>query len=426
MRNRALCKNSRPVQIEIRLLGIDAAYQAPRRASAILWAKRMVHRFDVSKLGVIEVSLRADGSMWVIDGMARLLLLREMGGTHLWATIHRGLTYEQEADMFVAFNRDKRKSTPYQEFVGDYEAKKSSIVIAVTLARKYGFDLLRDAPGENVIRAYNQIRKIVTAPNGPTTLENVFQIICTCWTGLPGATQGDLIRALAHFLELHGNADVIAQLTQRLKRVAPDQLHAMSYAHRNGNAGGGGFKAYYRALGEIYNKGRRTGKVQIESTASKKEEEASQPVSLPPPPPLPLPPPVTAPVPPPLLTNPPTCHNVSVIPIEDLVKVFRRGEKGACFLFREDGAELFAKRLRDRMGDKSALQFARDGRIGRNSVGKYLNGQYVGLSPEMVQACDRWGVLYQDLLIRQNGHSQVSEGDVVFDATSSRTALDSI
>ncbi len=389
-----------PAQLEIKHLKFDQ-YQDARKKSAVAWVRQNLRKFDAAKLGVIDVSYRA-GEYWVVDGMARVLLLKEVGGTHVWAVVNRGLTYEEEADRFVILNKERRKTTAFQEFYGEHEARKPHIVAIVKLCKEYGYDILSEAPGNNVIRCYRQIRQIVALPNGFDVLEQVFRVTRTCW-GDWNATHGDLLRGLAHFVQQHGDVPgVMDRMTEKLFGVHPKKIQAEAYLKRGGNSGGGGYKMIYAILLDRYNKG----------SASKL----------------------------PLRLRTPLVRRIikqaagSSVPLESLADVFKRDVRGPAFLFRKGGAKALAKRLDRALGEQNSEQFA--GAKFASTLRAYLREQRKTFSPQMAEACERWGVKYQDLLLRKrktskthkkgsNGHTEKKvEGEVIFDATSSLSVLE--
>lgn len=401
-----------------------APYQESRMKSAVAWVRRQRKQFDAEKLGVIDVSYR-DGTYWVVDGMARVLLLKEVGGTHIWAVVNRGLTYAEEAIRFVVLNKERRKTTPFQEFYGEYEARVPLIVSAVKTAEKYGFNILTESPGDDAIRCHSQVRKIITAPNGLRTWDRTLNIIHTCWAGLPGALQNDLLRGLAFFIDRHGDdSQVLKRLTQVLVVVHPSGIQTEAYLRRQQHTGNGGYKTTYVILLKVYNK---SAPVQLASRLRTPLADTSQK------------------------------HKAVVASqalFQQLLDTFKTDVRGPGFLFRKGGATLLAKRLQDALGDQTVEQFA--GPLSAPAFRAYLRKQRQKLSPQFAMLCDDWGIQYQDLLLRKeearkvkkmprrtkkamkatkstrrtkknsNGHGKEVAGEVVFDATSSKTALEQL
>lgn len=394
-----------PVQLAIKNLCVDAPYQDARRRSAIVWVKKTWKKFDVTKLGVIDVSRRA-GKYWVVDGMARVLLLREVGATHIWAKVHEGLSYKQEAQLFVELNTERRRPTAFQKFSGAYEAGEPSVVAVVELAQKYGYDVLSEAPGDNVIRSHYQLRKIAAAPRGLIALEQTLNLTRTCWPGFPDALQSYLLRGLTYFFEQHGDTPGVAErLMQKLPSVHPANIQAMAHLKQQGHSGNGGYKAVYLVLLEMHNKGtlakhRLRPCLRTPLVRKTGDSQATKPS----------------------------------VPLSCLADVFKPGVRGPGFLFRKGGAKTLAKRLQNVLEEDQTVEtFA--GAKAASMFRAYLREQREKFSPQMAEACERWGVAYQDLLLRKprsNGNgtngrsSKKAAGEVIFDATSSRSVLEQL
>jgi hypothetical protein len=124
--------------------------------------------------------------------------------------------------------------------------------------------------------------------------------------------------------------------------------------------------------------------------------------------------------------------------LASLGDVFKRDVRGSGFLFRKGGKKVLAKRLNDILGDQTVGQFA--GAKAAKAFRAYVQKQRRKLSPQFAELCERWGVAYQDLLLRKKGTkaqkvratrrtkgngrgSKRASGDVIFDATSSKSLL---
>lgn len=73
------------------------------------WIRSHTQVFDPEKLNLLTVNVR-DGHKYVIDGMHRTLLLREVGWDDqtIEANVYHDLTEQQEADLFIGLD-DRRK-----------------------------------------------------------------------------------------------------------------------------------------------------------------------------------------------------------------------------------------------------------------------------------------------------------------------------
>lgn len=91
----------------IKYLQTDYSYQSPVIESQV---KNIMKNFDSKSLHSIVVSEREDGSYFIIDGQHRVVALMRMGFTSIEATVHKGLTPVEEAEMYRNINERKMKS----------------------------------------------------------------------------------------------------------------------------------------------------------------------------------------------------------------------------------------------------------------------------------------------------------------------------
>lgn len=101
--------DSRPAA---KLLVVDELRVFPevqRRPPTRKLVKEIADKLDISALGTIHVSQRADGSLSVIDGQRRILALkmRGMGSHKANCLLYTGLTVKQEAALFRKLNHSR-------------------------------------------------------------------------------------------------------------------------------------------------------------------------------------------------------------------------------------------------------------------------------------------------------------------------------
>jgi hypothetical protein len=78
---------------------VDTQYQRPINIAHV---RKIANEFDERAFGVILVSERADGSVYVIDGQHRLAAVKSMGrgGSEIPCHVYRGLSVGDEALIF--------------------------------------------------------------------------------------------------------------------------------------------------------------------------------------------------------------------------------------------------------------------------------------------------------------------------------------
>ncbi|MDD5531142.1 MAG: ParB/RepB/Spo0J family partition protein [bacterium] len=91
------------------------------------FVRKVVKEFNPGMVGAIIVSKRKDG-YYIIDGQHRVEILRRVKIFTVLAVILYGLTPEQEAEYFVAYNRGRRNLSQYDMFKAELFAGVNSAV----------------------------------------------------------------------------------------------------------------------------------------------------------------------------------------------------------------------------------------------------------------------------------------------------------
>lgn len=191
-----------PVPVEWIDLGktfVDT-YGRPLTASRKSQLDKMT--FDLAKAQVIEVSERADGSYALMDGQGRKYLAQKAGHTHLVAHVHHGLTYEEEAALFVIFNGVRSQVTSVQEFDAAVEAKVPMALAIQTVLAERGLKI-SEGRGKHTIRVVRVLVEIVNAKDmGLDTLADVLDIVHDAWHDSGDEDQiyaADIMSGMAQF-----------------------------------------------------------------------------------------------------------------------------------------------------------------------------------------------------------------------------------
>ncbi len=92
-------------------LRVDGTYQRGLKTEHV---NRIAREFKPRAFGVVVVSLRTDGSYWVLDGQQRCQALRVRFTDErilVPCQVFKGLTHEEEAQLFLDLNANKGMST---------------------------------------------------------------------------------------------------------------------------------------------------------------------------------------------------------------------------------------------------------------------------------------------------------------------------
>lgn len=95
-------------------LRADMAYQREPDENRV---RRIAENFDPELFGVPVLSMRADDSLYVVDGWHRISALVMVGDDALvQCEVHRGLTVGDEARMFHRLQKERRGHTQFGQF----------------------------------------------------------------------------------------------------------------------------------------------------------------------------------------------------------------------------------------------------------------------------------------------------------------------
>jgi len=210
--------------------------------------------------GTIVVSKRADGSLYVIDGQHRKeAKARQDPDGVLDAEIHEGLTRQEEAEMFLRLNRDRKAVRPFDNYrvalvAGmPNETRVHSEVTARNLEVSH-------SPSANRISAVQAMLSIVQKDKDHDgLLGEVLDVAESAWGRTAETWDNMVMRALATVIHKNRGIIDLDRLATILRKHLVGQWKAAAV---NNAVGGGGSESRSNRLVEVivtkYNSGLRT------------------------------------------------------------------------------------------------------------------------------------------------------------------------
>jgi hypothetical protein len=239
-------------KVKLNELEVDRAYQRPITAKM----ERMGQNWNDEIVGVITLSRREDGTLWILDGQNRVGAAMMAGRETLDADVREGLTLEQEAELFDRLNSTHTNVTAIDRFkarkvYNDPEALDIEAIVKShggTIAEKLG----TRGSDDNSIRAVASLNRIYRKA-GRGGLDHILKIITQAWGGIDYETTNELtLGGIYEFIVRQKRFDE-ERLIQRLNEEGLSNIKRMAHAHGQ-IFGGSGNKNFYRAILEIYNK----------------------------------------------------------------------------------------------------------------------------------------------------------------------------
>lgn len=215
--------------VKVEAIMIDPSYQRELTHPAVETIKR---EFDPLIFGVVQISRRANGSLWATDGQHRLAALRELGygERRVPAIVHEELSVEEEAEQFYKPQTTRRVLFPAERLRAQLKAKDPHALDLVRTVERAGFRLnmergsTKDPLSIDAVGSVERIRRHFAGD----ILEQTLQTSYEAWQEEGLKIEGTVLRGLAVFLarySSHPRYDP-ARLIEILRGGAPNRLDA--------------------------------------------------------------------------------------------------------------------------------------------------------------------------------------------------------
>lgn len=218
-------------QVETGALTVDHGYQRDLDDRRV---RRMVKNFEPRLLGALEVS-HSNGRQAVFDGQHRLAMARELGLDKLPCLVHTDLTPEQEAELFVALQRERKGIKQIDRFRAQVFAGDETACAINAIVASHGFEI--GSVGKTVhtrIQAVVVLRRLYAGD----VLDETLVTIQRLWYGDVESTHGAIIEGLGLTVAGYGDR-FIDEAFARLRAFAPaDLLRKGRGRATNGSADG--------------------------------------------------------------------------------------------------------------------------------------------------------------------------------------------
>jgi hypothetical protein len=249
--------------LAIEILNVDPDYQRDVRHDLV---NKIAREYDIVKAGPILVSVREDGTFWVIDGQHRMLGADQAGETEIFAHVVHGLNQAEEADLRLARN-DRRSDSIYEKFrtrlvMGDEKAHAM-----VELCNQQGVEInTAGSNGRHGINSIGTIEMLYDIDGKGVWLARVLRCIREAFDNEPEPLNPtncstSMLKSIAWFLAQHVDSRQVAyrDFTNLLGRAGVDDLRRKAVSHKAAN-GGALWVNFYRAIVQAWNVGRSESK----------------------------------------------------------------------------------------------------------------------------------------------------------------------
>ena len=174
-------------------LFVDMSYQ---RETNLIKVNEIMRAFNKNAIGVVILSIRENGDLFIIDGAHRVEALKKLGlgGSDLNAIVYFDLTVEDEAALFVLFNNVRTKPKRADLHKASVRAGDKSYTEIDQMLYSHGF-MIAKKPGNNIIRAVASLYSIYNK-SGLLGLERVILVLKGAYGVHSSGFQSELMSAV--------------------------------------------------------------------------------------------------------------------------------------------------------------------------------------------------------------------------------------
>lgn len=199
---------------KVKIIDMRVDEKVQRYESEVV-VQKIASKFDIKKVGLLTVSKREDGLYYIIDGQHRMKAASLNGVEELDSLVHTGLTIQDEANLFLALNKDRKLPTAIDNFKVAVTAGQAVECAVNNIFEKY--DISVDKKRKGILMTSPTVCVEIYTRYGEEALDYTLHTLLGAW-GL-GSIRGNAIRAMGSFLGQHIEEIDIDDLINRLSKA---------------------------------------------------------------------------------------------------------------------------------------------------------------------------------------------------------------
>jgi hypothetical protein len=219
-------------QLNTAQLQSSQGYQRPVDSNHV---REIVENFDPLYLDEVLVSYR-DRQYFLVDGQNRVAAFKHMNGGRdclVNCKVFRGLTYEQEANMFFHLDSIKKKLRYCDSIRAKAESKSDPVVSGITeILAAYGVKWsfrLSGGDRDNTMRASKALVECYEEL-GPQMFGLVIRLLTRSWKGHRESMSAAFLKGLSLFVKVYVHDADEELFVKRLGAVTPAEIKSLARA----------------------------------------------------------------------------------------------------------------------------------------------------------------------------------------------------
>jgi len=234
---------------------VDPLYQRELNQSKV---EKILKHWNYDLVNAPKLSLRADGRFYVINGQHTVAALKIHEGedTPILCKVYRGLTWEEEKDLFIQQNGITSDPTTFEKLRAEFNGGNVEIRDMVEAAAEAGVQVTFETKGEAFARckAHSALLSMYkTLPRADYV--NALQLITAAWKGQTESYQAGFIKGMTNIFKKYKGKFRYADMVKALEKNTPS-YYIREAKDLNGQLGNRFEKLFIRE----YNK-RRTARL---------------------------------------------------------------------------------------------------------------------------------------------------------------------
>lgn len=188
--------------------------------------------FNIDRMGTIIVSKRSDGTQVILDGQTRIAAKKKAGiSGNVHAQIYSGLTLENEASMFLAYNNSKPVQAIDKFLVRVTEGDPTANAITSILSA-HGWRV-HQSSSDGCIASVVALERAYTrgGANGERVINSLMTVITKGWGYDSAGTNASLVGGISELFLRYGDKvdqqKLIREMQNNLPRIVLGRARGM-------------------------------------------------------------------------------------------------------------------------------------------------------------------------------------------------------